>query len=101
MKLENALTVATTGANITTGASSASVAIPNNSIGARPRYVRLAATAACYVRLGTASVTAAAGDMLVQPGDCECLVLNTAGFTHVAAIQVSAAGILNITPLDD
>lgn len=40
------------GATITTGASSVSVAIPDTLTGAAPNRIRLAATAACYARLG-------------------------------------------------
>jgi len=40
------------GATITTGAGSAYVAIPDTLAGAPPNRIRLAATAACYARLG-------------------------------------------------
>src|SRR3990167_3890762 len=53
------------GAIITTGASSASTAIPDTAQGTFPNRIRLASTAACYARLGAPSegsaVVSAAG----------------------------------------
>lgn len=88
-----------TGVNITTGAASASASIPNASNGTKPKFVRVASTAAAYVKIGTAGVTAVAGDMLIQPGDSHVLSVN--GCTNIAALQVSAAGIVQISPLED
>ena len=89
------------GATITTGGTSARVAIPKtSSSNTLPKYVRLAATAACYARLDADNTgTAAAGDVLVQPGDA--VILCVAGYTYVSAIQVTGAGILQISPLED
>ena len=42
---------------------------------------------------------AAAGDMLIKPGDA--VILDARGFDHVAAIQVTAAGILQVSPLEN
>ena len=95
-----ALQVAATGANITTGAASANVAIPNNSAGQRARLIRVHATVAAYVRLGpTSGVTAVATDMIVDPASP--VVLHAIGHTHIAALQVAAAGVVNVTPLED
>lgn len=96
-----ALQVNASGANLATGAASASVAIPNNAAGQKARFVRVLATAACYVRLGGSGVTAAVADLYVDAGGAGALVLNVLGSTHIAAIQVAAAGLLNVTPLDD
>lgn len=96
----HAITVSASGANITTGAASANVAVPNSSSGQRARFVRLQATAAAYVRPGpSVSIAAAAGDLLLDP--TSPIILNVAGHTHIAAIQVAAAGIVNVTPLED
>ena len=84
------------GVAITTSGASANAAIPNES-GALPQYVRIAATAAAYVRLGLVGDTAAAGDFLVQPGDA--IIVAVARCTHVAAIQVTAAGIVQVSPV--
>lgn len=95
----NFATITRPGANIATSGSSASVAIPNGEGAQIPKYVRIAATAAAYVRLGASGLTAAAGDMLVQPGDS--IVVRSIGFTHAAAVQVSAAGVVQISPVEN
>jgi len=94
-----AFTVSASGANVASGAASANVAIPNSSAGKKPRYIRVHATVAAYIKLGTGAVAAAAGDMIVDP--TFPVFLNTSGHTHVAAIQLAAAGTVNITPLED
>lgn len=95
-----ALQVAATGVNLTTGAASVNAAIPNNSAGQRARLIRVHATVAAYVRLGTsAGVTAVATDMIVDPASP--VILHTVGHTHIAALQVAAAGTVNVTPLED
>lgn len=96
-----ALTVLASGANLATGAASANVAIPNNSSGQKARAVRILATADCYVRMGLSGVTAAAGDMFIGAGPAGREILHVLGATHIAAIQVAAAGTLNIVPLED
>ena len=96
-----ALAVQAAGANLATGAASASVAIPNNASGQKARFVRILATADCYVRCGISGVSAAAGDMYVGAGPAGREILNCHGATHIAAIQVAAAGTLNIVPLED
>lgn len=47
----------------------------------------------------TWATAAAAGDMLVYPG--EAMVVDAVGFDHVSAIQVSGAGVLVVTPLEN
>lgn len=95
-----ALQVSVTGANITTSASSADVAVPNDAAGTVPKYVRIAATAAAHVRIGSGAQTAVATDLLVQPGDAVVLQC-PAATPHVAAIQDAAAGKVTVTPLDN
>lgn len=92
-------TITVTGTTITTGAASASASIPNASSGQKPLYIRVVATAAAYVRLGKTTATAVAGDALVQPGDG--LVLSTNGLDTIAAIQVAAAGVVQVSPLEN
>lgn len=99
MRREDSITVATGGANIATSGTSAGVVVPVTSAGTKPNYIRVTATAPAYVRMGIGVPTAVAGDMLVQPADA--VLLSVGGFTHIAAVQVSSAGIVNITPLDD
>lgn len=95
------LAVQASGSNLATGAASASVAVPNNSSGQKARFVRVLATADCYIRAGLSGVTAAAGDTYISAGGAGREILNLMGATHIAAIQVSAAGVLNIVPLED
>ncbi|SDC65711.1 hypothetical protein SAMN05428966_10255 [Massilia sp. PDC64] len=96
----DALTITNTGANIATGAASARVPIPPASSGEIPRYVRVIATVAAHVKMGTSTVTAVAADLMVQPGDSATLTVPR-GMTHIAAIQDTAAGTVNIVPLED
>lgn len=86
-----------TGATITVAGTSASAAVPNDTSGNRAKWIRIAATTACYVRIGTGAQTAVNTDMIVQPGDA--VVIRTVGDT-VAALQVTAGGVCNITPLE-
>lgn len=92
-------TITATGATITTSGTSASVSIPNCANGVKPLYIRVAATVAAYVKLGKTTATAVAGDVLIQPGDS--LVLSTNGLDVIAAIQVAAAGVVQVSPLDN
>lgn len=94
-----ALGIGATGANITTSGTSASVAIPNNAAGVRARFVRVTCTVAAYVKVGPSAVAAAAGDALLNPE--HELMLAVGGFTHIAAIQVASAGVVNVVPVED
>jgi 1-aminocyclopropane-1-carboxylate deaminase/D-cysteine desulfhydrase-like pyridoxal-dependent ACC family enzyme len=94
--MSKAMQIFATGVTITTGATSASASIPNCANGTKPKYIRVASTASAYVKIGT---TAVAGDVLVQPGDS--IVLAVAGASTIAAIQVSAAGTVQVSPLED
>lgn len=94
-----ALQIINTGISLTTSAASAPGTIPNNSAGAPAKYIRIAATAAAYVRIGTGAQTAVATDMMIQPGDA--VIMSTLGCTHIAALQVAAAGIVQVSPVED
>jgi len=96
----NFITVTKTGTNIVTGAASASSAIPVASSGALPSFVRISATANARVTLGIGSASAVATDMLVSPADAVVIAVPR-GVTHVAAIQDTAAGVVNVTPIED
>lgn len=94
----SALRITQTGINITTSATSAGAALPANS-GGTNRYVRIAVTQTARIRFGNGGVpTAAATDLMVNPTDS--IVVDIKGFTHVAAIQDSVAGTVNITPVE-
>lgn len=94
------ITVTATGVSITTGAASSGGALPNASSGEVPRYVRVAASVAACVRIGIGAQTAVATDLLVQPGDAVVLAVPR-GCTHVAAIQLAAAGVVIVSPAED
>lgn len=98
--MDNFLTVTVTGVSITTGAASSGGALPNASSGEVPRYVRIAASVAACVRIGVGAQTAVATDLLVQPGDAVILAVPR-GCTHVAAIQLAAAGVVIVSPCED
>lgn len=88
------------GAQIATTGASARVPIPVASSQLIPAYIRLSATAAACVRLGTVTVTAANTDTQVQPGDSLILAVPQ-GTTHIAAIQQAGAGVVQISPLEN
>jgi len=94
------MVITATGINLTTGAASVSAPIPPASSGEVPRYIRITATANAHVRIGIAGLTALATDAMVVPGDD--LILDVPrNVTHVAAIQDTAAGTVNVVPLED
>lgn len=94
------ITVTQTGANITTGAASARVALPLDSAGNVPRYVRVSATVAARVSLGLVASNALATDALLIPSDAMNMAV-PAGLTHLCAIQDTAAGTVNVVPLEN
>lgn len=94
-----ALQINATGINVTTSAVSAGATLPNDSGGGVPDYVRIAVTSAAYVRIGTGAQTAVSTDMMVYPGDA--VILATLGRTHIAALQVSAGGVMQVSPVED
>jgi len=99
-RMDDAVTIAAVGFTAATGAASASQAIPVCSDGVRPRYIRVAGINECYVKLGTSGVTATANDALIQPADALTLVVSM-GITHIAYIQGTAAGKVNVVPLEN
>lgn len=96
---DDAIGVVQTGSIISFNGTSSRVAIPTDSSGTLPKYVRVAANAACYIKIGGSSVAAVAGDLLVQPADA--VVLKVLNQTYIAAIQVSGGGTVQISPLED
>lgn len=94
-----AIQVSATGLSITTGAASAGGALPVGASGAKTRYVRISASVAACVRVGNGAQTAVATDLLLIPGDS--VILNVMGCTHAAAIQLVAAGVVIVTPMED
>jgi hypothetical protein len=93
------VTITTTGFTAATGAASARTAIPTDSAGNVPRYIRVAAINESYVKIGGASVAASANDVLIQPADSEIFSVN--GQTHIAYIQGTSAGKVNVQALEN
>ena len=94
------ITIAAAGFSAATGAASASTAIPSDSSGRAPSYIRVASRNECYVKLGTSGVAATTADVLVQPADSVILQVPK-GITHIAYIQGTAAGQVNVVPLEN
>lgn len=94
----SAITVAAAGTTVTSGASSANVAIPNAADGNRARFVRIQATGFAYVKPGTSGVTATANDLMVSAN--ETVILSVKPFTHIAYLQETAAAKVNIAPVE-
>ena len=91
--------ITTTGFTAATGAVSAVSAIPTDSSGRIPSYIRIAGTN-CFCKLTTSGGAATANDMLIQPGDSQ-IVAVPKGITHIAYIQNAAAGQINVVPCEN
>jgi len=98
--MDDFITVAATGATVTTGAASAQLTIPSAADGNKPRYVRIAATTESYVKMGVAGVTATSNDLLIQPADSVVLHI-PANVTTIAYIQGTSTGKVNVVPLEN
>lgn len=96
----SSITVTKTGTQTATSGTSAGGTIPTDSAGNVPRYIRVAATAAACFRIGVGAQTAVTTDLQVQPGDAVVLHVPS-GCTHYAAIQVTAAGVVQVSPLEN
>ena len=88
------------GVSAATGGASARSAIPVTSSGNLPMYVRIAARNECYVKIGDSAVAATANDILIQPADSVFLQVPK-GLTHIAYIQGTGAGMVNITAVEN
>jgi len=93
------VTVTQVGFTAATGAASANSAIPTDSAGNLPRYIRVSGINECYVKIGGASVAATANDVLIQPADS--LIMTVNGQPKIAYIQGTAAGKVNVVPLEN
>lgn len=93
-------TITTTGTSAATSETSARSAIPPNSSGNIPNYIRVAGRNECYVKIGDHGVVATVNDVLVQPADAVVLQVPK-GVTHIAYIQGVSAGQVNISPLEN
>lgn len=87
------------GTSLATSGTSAGTTIPLGSSGKVPRFVRVVTTQYAYVRIGVGAQTAVAGDMMVGPSDG--VIIATGGNTHFAALQVTTAGVIQVSPVED
>lgn len=92
------------GKQITTSGTSANTTLPFTSAGGGtvlPKIIRIGATASACVRLFPAGGgTATVNDTQVQPGDSIFLEV-PAGYTTISVIQVTAAGVVQVSPLEN
>ena len=98
--MDDFITVTVTGKSVASGAASAGTTIPLDSSGNLPRFIRVAATNPACFRMGAGTQTAVITDLQIQPGDSEILHVPQ-GVTNFAVIQVSAAGIVQVSPLEN
>ena len=96
----NAMSIIKTGIAVTTGIASVNTAIPTTSSGVLPYYIRVAATAACYVKIGKGVQTAVAGDLMIQP-DAQTILSIGPNIDNIAVLQVAVAGVLQVSPLEN
>lgn len=86
------------GITVASGAASAQTAIPVNSAGVVAKYVRVAATVAAHIRFNKTTAVATANDTLLMPGDA--VVVNVQNYDVFAVIQDTAAGFVNVVPIE-
>jgi len=91
--------ITTVGFTAATGAASAVSPIPPDSSGRIPNYIRVSGTN-CFCKLTTAGGTATGNDMLIQPGDSQIIAVPK-GITHIAYIQNTLAGQINVVPCEN
>lgn len=95
------VTVVSDSLNITASTTSATFALPVAADGNRPRYVRVAATAQAWIKIGTPTVSVTlANGMLTQNADANVLHIPS-GVTHIAAITQTGTAIVSISPLEN
>jgi hypothetical protein len=97
---QTGVTITAVGFSAATGAGSANTAIPVDSSGRRPNYIRVSARSECYVKLGLVGVVATTNDILIQPADSLILQVPS-GITHIGYIQGVSAGQVNVVPLEN
>ena len=87
------------GTTLTSSATSVSAAIPFNSSGKLPNYVRVQVTNYAFIKFGVSSVAATSNDILISPNEPE--IFSISGTTYIACIQQAAGGLVNVMPLED
>jgi hypothetical protein len=98
--MKKSMNIQANGVTVTTVAStSANGTIPVDSVGNRPRFVRVVSTGPAYVRLTIGAQTATTNACLVTSG--APVILEVGGCTHYALIDDGAIVKVNISPLED
>lgn len=91
--------IAANGSSATTGASSATIAIPNDSSGVRAKTVLITVQGATYVLPGASGATATTASTIVNAGSP--LLLDVNGHTHIAHLQLTAAQAIVVSPVEE
>jgi len=98
--MKKSMNIQANGVTVTTVAStSANGTIPVDSVGTRPRFVRVLSTGTCYVRLTVGAQTATTAACMVT--SASPIILEVGGCTHYALIDDGAIVKVNISPLED
>lgn len=86
------------GSGATSGAASATIAIPNDSTGAAAKKVLVTVQGSTYVLPGASTVTATTSSIIVSADSP--LVLDVMGLTHIAHLQLTAAQRITVVPIE-
>ena len=99
--LDDAFTYVGNGVQVTSGAASATQAIPLTANGIKARYcLCICPVGYLYIKPVITSGSATVNDVPVVSTGTIGVILNTTQFTHIAYIQGSAAAPLNIIPIE-
>lgn len=90
--------ITTEGSGATTGGSSATIAIPNDSSGETATKVLITVEGATYVLPGPTGATATTSSIIVSHD--APLALDVMGLTHIAHLQLTAAQRITVTPIE-
>ena len=86
------------GTQVTSGASNAETAIPNDASGNTAKVVRLASDADVFAKPVLTGTACTANDILVTNG--APVLLHVQGYTHIAYLQSDAGAKLTISPVE-
>lgn len=93
------ITYTSIGLSATATTTAVSSQIPFDSAQRMPRFIRVSATAPCYVKVGVYGIAAAVGDLMVQPFDA--VTLCVAGCSTISYRSLSGTASINIVPTED
>jgi len=90
------LAIASSGKSVVASTTATTVQIPFDSSGGYPRHLYISSTAPVYVKVGSSSVVAVAGDLLVQPADS--VLIDCFGCTYISVISISGTAFVSLSP---